>query len=224
MSSTDEPEEVWRCQATDALKATEPLKTSELRAVLARAPKRQLPLSPLPLRVGSRHRDGGRETALGLISRYPLHGPGSIHSPQSRSTCSPASSSGAWPDEIATTLDEKGHHRGLSFDREMLPYCGGTYRVQDRVQRLIDDRTGRMIEIPSDCLILEGVVCSGERSTGRWFCPREIYPYWREAWLRRVANRRLAGRHHVAPERCRRQAGPRLSCSLGRTASGFCDL
>ena len=68
----------------------------------------------------------------------------------------------------------------------MLPYCGGTYRVKRRVERLIDDRTGKMIRIPSDCLILDGVVCSGELSTGRWFCPRQIYPYWREAWLRRV--------------------------------------
>jgi len=88
--------------------------------------------------------------------------------------------------EIASTLDASGHLRGLSFDREMLPYCGGTYRVQDRVRRLVDDRTGRMIEISSDCLILQGVVCSGERSPGCWFCPRAIFPYWREAWLRPV--------------------------------------
>ena len=38
----------------------------------------------------------------------------------------------------------------------MIPYCGGTYQVQDRVQPIIDDRTGRMIEIGSDCLILKG--------------------------------------------------------------------
>ena len=43
-----------------------------------------------------------------------------------------------------------------------------------------------MLRIPKDCIILEGSVCSGECSTGRWFCPREIYPFWREAWLRRV--------------------------------------
>ena len=76
--------------------------------------------------------------------------------------------------------------RGLWFDWEMVPYCGGRYRVKDRVERIIDEHTGQMIEIASDCLILDGVVCSGECSTGRWFCPREIYPYWREAWLRRV--------------------------------------
>jgi hypothetical protein len=52
------------------------------------------------------------------------------------------------------------------------------------VERIIDERTGQMIEISSDCLILDGVVCSGEHSSGHWFCPRAIYPYWREAWLR----------------------------------------
>jgi hypothetical protein len=90
------------------------------------------------------------------------------------------------PAEIEPTLDENGLNRRLSFDREMLPYCGKTFRVKDRVERIIDDRTGLMIHIPGDCLILDGVVCSGERSVGRWFCPRQIYPYWREAWLRRV--------------------------------------
>ena len=90
------------------------------------------------------------------------------------------------PSEIAATLDKDGLNRGLSFDREMLPYCGRTFWVKDRVRRIIDDKTGRMLNLPKDCLILDGAVCSGERSTGRWFCPRQIYPYWREAWLRRV--------------------------------------
>ena len=91
------------------------------------------------------------------------------------------------PDEIAQTLDDaRGLNRGLSFDREMLPYCGRTLRVQDVVKQIVDDRTGRMIHMKRACIILEGVACSGERTAGCWFCPRAIYPYWREAWLRRV--------------------------------------
>jgi hypothetical protein len=33
------------------------------------------------------------------------------------------------------------------------------------------------------CIVLEDVVCRGlyHRS-----CPRSIYPYWREVWLRRI--------------------------------------
>ena len=40
-----------------------------------------------------------------------------------------------------------------------------------------------MIEINSDCVILEGVVCAADYHR---FCPRAIYPYWREVWLERV--------------------------------------
>ena len=83
-------------------------------------------------------------------------------------------------------LTTRGRNRGLSFDRATLRYCGRTLRVQDRVKRIIDERTGQMIDIFSDCSILDGSVRSGECSTNRWFCPREIYQYWREAWLQRV--------------------------------------
>ena len=88
--------------------------------------------------------------------------------------------------EIARTLDENGRNRGLAFDWEMLPHCGRTYRVQDRVRRFIDENTGTMVELKNECLLLEGVVCSGDHSVGRWFCPRAIYPYWREDWLERA--------------------------------------
>ena len=49
--------------------------------------------------------------------------------------------------------------------------------------RLIEESTGEMIEIGSDCIILEGVVCGGDYHR---FCPRAIYPYWREIWLERA--------------------------------------
>jgi hypothetical protein len=89
-------------------------------------------------------------------------------------------------EEIASTLTPKGRERGLWFDREMLPFCGGTYRVRQRVSRFISDRNCQMIELKTDCVTLEGVVCSGELSYYRHFCPRAIYPFWRESWLRRV--------------------------------------
>jgi hypothetical protein len=89
-------------------------------------------------------------------------------------------------EEIAATLTPDGRNRGLWFDREMLPFCGGTYRVRQRVRRFIDERSAQMIELKTDAVTLDGAVCSGERSTIRWFCPRAIYPYWREGWLQRV--------------------------------------
>jgi hypothetical protein len=89
-------------------------------------------------------------------------------------------------EEIAATLSPRGRHRGLWFDREMMPYCGRTFRVRQRIQRIIDERDGRMIELRNACVTLEGVVCSGDLSTRRWFCPRQILSYWRECWLRRI--------------------------------------
>jgi hypothetical protein len=87
--------------------------------------------------------------------------------------------------EILATL--KGHNnRGLGFSPEMVRYCGGTYVVRDRVERIIDEKTGKLMRFDSDCIILENVICRSECSTRRLFCPRSIYPYWREIWLRRV--------------------------------------
>jgi hypothetical protein len=86
-------------------------------------------------------------------------------------------------DEIARTLGPDGKHKGLWFDREMAQYCGRTARVLQKVDRIVDERTGRMIELKNDCYILDGIVCTGDRSKGRRFCTRAIYPYWRACWL-----------------------------------------
>lgn len=91
------------------------------------------------------------------------------------------------PREIAATLDANGRNRGMRFDiPEQGPFCGNTYRVLKRVERLLDERTGELVELKNSCIILDNVVCSGNYSQKRLFCPRAIYPYWREIWLRRV--------------------------------------
>jgi hypothetical protein len=90
------------------------------------------------------------------------------------------------PDQIAATLTKEGKNRGLGFDVEMMVYCGQEFYVRRRVERLVDETDGHMIELSTDCIMLEGGVCSGEYSLGRWLCPRAIYSYWREAWLERV--------------------------------------
>jgi hypothetical protein len=89
-------------------------------------------------------------------------------------------------DEILDTLDKNNKNRGLWFDAEQVPYCGKTARVLCRVEKIINERTGRMMKLPNDCLILEGVYCRAHYSSDRLFCPRSIYSYWREIWLRRV--------------------------------------
>jgi hypothetical protein len=58
--------------------------------------------------------------------------------------------------------------------------------VLRRVEQIIDERTGRMMRLPNDCIVLDGVVCPGRLSERRLFCPRAIYPFWREIWLQRI--------------------------------------
>ena len=89
-------------------------------------------------------------------------------------------------EEILKTLNTRNRNRGLSFDFEMVKYCEGTYRVLDRVERIVDEKTGRMVVLSGDCIILEGVVCGAHFSPRRLFCPRSLYPFWREIWLKRV--------------------------------------
>jgi hypothetical protein len=88
--------------------------------------------------------------------------------------------------EILRTLNTEGKNRGMSWDAELVPYCGGTYRVRDRVTKTVNERTGKMLEMKNPCIILEGVVCHARYSECRMFCPRAIYSWWREAWLERV--------------------------------------
>jgi hypothetical protein len=176
--------EVWRCQATDALQYSEHLKTSNLAQYWREFRNGNFaPFRYLLLLVRGFVMEVARR--LRVLRALPLHGPGAA--PPAGLGVQPGDLVQVRsPDEIKSTLDEKGFNRGLSFDREMLPYCGRTFRVKDRVDRIVDDKTGRMLKIPKDSLILEGAVCSGERTPGCWFCPREIYPFWREAWVRPV--------------------------------------
>lgn len=88
--------------------------------------------------------------------------------------------------EILATLDQANKNRGLYFDAEMVPFCGGTYRVLKRVNRIVNEKTGKIQEFKNPCIILDGGVCEARYSECRLFCPRAIYAYWREIWLERV--------------------------------------
>jgi hypothetical protein len=87
-------------------------------------------------------------------------------------------------DEIARTLNAKRLNRGMGFEEEMARACGRTARVARRVERCIDERTGKLVIVKNPCIILEGVVCGGVYHGN---CPREYVPFWREIWLERVA-------------------------------------
>ncbi|WP_271565315.1 hypothetical protein [Bradyrhizobium sp. CCBAU 11386] len=90
-------------------------------------------------------------------------------------------------EEIRASLDTAGQNRGMGFDAELAPYCGGTYRVRARVNNFIDERTGKMTRLKTPAVLLEGVCCQSRYSHNRMFCPRSIYSWWREIWLERIS-------------------------------------
>jgi hypothetical protein len=192
----------WKCQVTQANEASVPLSNTD----------------PHPYFNELRSGNVGPLTFVKVMARVaymqPLHRFKLLRRPKGPNETSPPRPEplnlqpGEWVrvkpwEEIEATLTTEAKNRGLSFDIEMVPFCGQVTQVRGRVARIIEEHTGRMLRFRSDCIKLEGVVCSGELSTGRFFCPRKIYPYWREAWLERV------DRPPSTPDRRDRHAGPR---------------
>jgi hypothetical protein len=178
--------QVYRCQATEFLRATDPLGWYDPKSFI-----RELTCGNVGiwrwLRVTMRAVLYAVGTKLGLALTGPVH-------PRPQDVVTAAELDLKSGDliqvkskaEIEETLDAASKTRGLWFDREMLPYCGERHTVQRPVQRFIDERSGEMVELKTDAIILDGVVCHGYDSVNRWFCPRAIYPWWRECWLERV--------------------------------------
>lgn len=88
--------------------------------------------------------------------------------------------------EILATLDTANKNRGLYFDAEAVPFCGRTFRVRSRLNRFIDEKTGKLVITKNPSILLDGVCCQARYSECRMFCPRSIYTWWRESWLERV--------------------------------------
>ena len=102
--------------------------------------------------------------------------------------------------EILRTVDTDNKNRGMHWDAELVPYCGGTYKVLRRVTKLIGEQSGKMLEMKSACIILDSVVCQARYSSCRMFCPKAMYPYWREIWLERLAPKNDPSPQAQAPQ------------------------
>ena len=86
--------------------------------------------------------------------------------------------------EILATLDRYQRNKGLWFDQEMVPLCGKRGRVLYRVERLIDEGSGRMLKVKKDLYVVAGMVgCEGIQHK---LCTRQAIAMLRDAWLRRV--------------------------------------
>ena len=81
-------------------------------------------------------------------------------------------------EEILGTLNKNNRNRGLSFGPGMIEFCSGTFRVLKRVNRIVDEKTGRMLTMKYPCIVLQHVDRRADVSENRLFCPPRIHPYW----------------------------------------------
>ena len=94
-------------------------------------------------------------------------------------------------EQILETLDLSASNRGLSFDAELVPYCGKVFRVRTRIERFIDEKTGKMRKMKTPAVILDGVYCQSLYSGKRiLLSPRRI-----PVVARNMARESFGGRH-----------------------------
>ena len=88
---------------------------------------------------------------------------------------------------LSPQIDTRNTNRGLCFDAEMVPYCGGVYRVITRVERFLDEKTGRMKSLKTPAVILQDVACKSRLQPMPHVSAREgSTAWWREVWLERA--------------------------------------
>lgn len=176
----------YSCQATELLRASKPLAWWNVRQYLRDV--RTHNVSPAQFLRGCWF-------AVYAMVRRKLRAPRSFPFIGGKLTTTPTERLDLQPGELVqvksrkeiyATLDGASKNRGLYYDVEMWRFSGGTFRVLRRVDHIVNEKNGRMMKLPGGCVILDGVYCSGERSTNRLFCQRSIFSYWREIWLRRV--------------------------------------
>jgi hypothetical protein len=190
--ATEAGDTVFRCQATEAFRATTPIPSPASPAQYVREIASgnvslgyflRVALRAISWKIGSR-----LGFSVGVRRKAPHVKPSADARNQENLQLQP----GDWVEvksanEIGSTLNKRGYNRGLMFSaNEMLPACGRRFRVRHKVEKIIDEKSGRMLRLKNGCISLEGFTCMGDRSPGLWFCQRHVYPYWRESWLRRV--------------------------------------
>ena len=85
--------------------------------------------------------------------------------------------------EIQRTLDKKGFYKGMLFIDEMVRYCGKTYKVFKRVDKVFMHRDKKMQKC-RDVVLLEGVLCHGYGP--EIDCDRTCFFFWKDQWLEKI--------------------------------------
>jgi hypothetical protein len=85
--------------------------------------------------------------------------------------------------EIRAMLDSSDTLDGLPFMPEMEPFCGRTFRVHRRVDKINDMRHKTGLRRMRDVVTLTGVRCCGSQHGG---CQAECQILWKDSWLERL--------------------------------------
>jgi hypothetical protein len=80
---------------------------------------------------------------------------------------------------IEETLNPNFRNRGLEFGKDMIFYCGGSYRVAASIDRIVHEGTGELLHLKTPSILLEGVTAIG----GSILNPQNEFYFWRETWL-----------------------------------------
>jgi hypothetical protein len=91
------------------------------------------------------------------------------------------------PGEILTTLDADGSLDSLPFMPEMIEHCGRRFRVSNRAVKVCFTGKGSSPRRfrNYNVVLLEDLRCSGAAHDG---CQKACMIFWRDAWLRKVAD------------------------------------
>ena len=178
--------EVFRCQATEATRATTPMPEMAIGQYVREVRVGNVGV-PEMVRVGFNALVTKLARKAGLRPYLPMKVAGKDRVDGEKLGLQP----GEWvrvrsKEEIGRTLNAAGGHRGMLFTHEMVQYCGQVFRVRQRVERLVNESTGELLHMKQECIALDDVVCKGHYTSGAWFCAREHLPLWREDWLERV--------------------------------------
>jgi hypothetical protein len=172
------------CQATQLAADAPPLSSSAPRYYLREFLCGNVRLRPFLL--------GAAIACFNAVQRarggvgFPAYVPGAAGSPPQESlNLQPGERVRVKPKHtIEPTLNASSKNRGLYFDRDMLRFCGGEYTVKLRLECVIAEKTGKLIQLTNPCIVLDGVTATGEYNG---FNPENEHIFWREIWLERAA-------------------------------------
>lgn len=91
--------------------------------------------------------------------------------------------------QIMETLDASGACEGLPFMQEMESFCGKTFRVHRRIDKINDMRNKTGLRRMRNAVTLTEVRCTGAAHGG---CQAECQILWKDGWLAKVPRERAA--------------------------------